>query len=143
VAAGGTGSTAVDLGEIRRSEEAINVLAARGAAGPHMSNDPALVLLGALIADVDTPGTRRASPQRGPAPAWPGRAERTVAWPALSGPPSRGAAAWLGAAIVGAVVAGLASITSLMATSTLARLTRGPASRGRRQPWAVRPRRMR
>jgi hypothetical protein len=44
---------------------------------------------------------------------------------------------------VGAVVAGLASITSLMATSTLARLTRGPASRGRRQPWAVRPRRMR
>ena len=35
--AGGTGGRAVDLGEIRRSEEAINVLAARGAAGPDLT----------------------------------------------------------------------------------------------------------
>ncbi len=55
--AGGTGDQAADLGEIRRSEEAINVLAARGAAGPDLTHDPALALLGALVADVDTPGT--------------------------------------------------------------------------------------
>jgi len=55
--AGDTGSQAADLDEIRRSEEAINVLAARGAAGPDLTHDPALALLGALAADVDTPGT--------------------------------------------------------------------------------------
>ena len=44
--AGGTGGQAVDLGEIRRSEEAINVLAARGADGPQLLHDPALALLG-------------------------------------------------------------------------------------------------
>ena len=55
--AGAAGDQAADLGEIRRSEEAINVLAARGAAGPDLTHDPALALLGALVADVDTPGT--------------------------------------------------------------------------------------
>ncbi len=69
-AAGGTGGQAVDLGEIRRSEEAINVLAARGAAGPDLTHDPALVLLVALIADVDTPG-----PLAGPGDR-PGRVAR-------------------------------------------------------------------
>ena len=96
-AAGGTGGQAVDLGEIRRSEEAINVLAARGAAGPQLRHDPVLALLGA---------------------------------------PSQGAAAWLRAAVAGGVVAGLASITSLIATTMLARLGRGPA-RGAR--WGQRP----
>jgi hypothetical protein len=164
-AAGGTGDQAVDLGEIRRSEEAINVLAARGAAGPDLTHDPALALLGALVADVDTPGTlagrcadvlgdlrharaphirparrrhaqgrhaqvRPAPGRRAPgwrAQAWPGRAadQRAEAWQALA-TPSRGAAAWLRAAAAGGVVAALASVTSLIATSMLARLTRAP-----------------
>jgi hypothetical protein len=165
-AAGGTGDQAVDLGEIRRSEEAINVLAARGAAGPDLTHDPALALLGALVADVDTPGTlagrcadvlgdlrhahaphirparrrhrqgrhapvRHAPVRHAPgwrAPAWPGRAadQRAEAWQALA-TPSRGAAAWLRGAVAGGVVAALASVTSLIATSMLARLTGAPA----------------
>jgi hypothetical protein len=171
-AAGGTGGQAVDLGEIRRSGEAINALAARGAAGAELRHDPALVLLGALVADVDTPSTR-AEPgveahgdgrdsggldsggldsdgrhgdgRHGDglaAPAWPGRAatQRAAARHALAGPQSRGAAAWLRAAVAGGVVAGLASVTSLIATSMLARLARGPA-RGSR--WEQRPARSR
>ena len=152
--AGGTGGRAVDLGEIRRSEEAINVLAARGAAGPELAHDPALALLGALVADVDTPGTaggRLVSPgwttSRAPSAraGWPGRAagQRAEAWHALAAAPSRGAAAWLRAAVAGGLVAGLASITSLIATSMLARLARGPARGGRRRPRHVRPRRVR
>lgn len=142
-AAGGTGGRAVDLGEIRRSEEAINRLAARGAAGAGLAHDPALTLLGALIADVDTPGTRHPGSQPGRAAAWPGRAERAAGWPALSGAPSRGAAAWLRAAVAGGVVAGLASVTSLIATSMLARLARGPARGGRWDQRPTRPRRVR
>jgi hypothetical protein len=144
-AAGGTGGQAVDLGEIRRSEEAINLLAARRAAGPELTRDPALVLLGALAADVDTPGTgaEHAGRPHGPAqPAWPGRAAagRAGAWQALAGAQPRGAAAWLRTAVAGGVVAGLASVTSLIATSMLARLARGPA-RGAR--WGRRPARLR
>lgn len=141
--AGGTGGRAVDLSEIRRSEEAINVLAARGAAGPELNADPALALLGALVADVDAPGTLAEPRVHGPGDlqharaGWPGRAagQRAEAWQAL-GAPSQGAAAWLRAAVAGGVVAGLASITSLIATSMLARLGRGPA-RGAR--WGQRP----
>jgi len=151
--AGGTGDQAVDLGEIRRSEEAINVLAARGAGGPELSHDPALMLLGALVADVDTPGTVTEPGVPGPGDrhsdraraGWSGRAagQRAEAWQALAGAPSRGAAAWLRAAVAGGVVAGLASITSLIATSMLARLARGPVTGGRWQPRPVRPRRVR
>jgi hypothetical protein len=192
--AGGTGGQAVDLGEIRRSEEAINLLAARSAAGPDLTHDPALALLGALVTDVDTPGTlagpgahvlgdfRHTHARRTHAPhgharsarghhaqdrlaqdrhaqgwqaqgwlaqgwqararaAWPGGAadQRAEAWQALA-TPSRGAAAWLRAAVAGGVVASLASITSLIATSMLARLARGPA-RGAR--WGQRPARRR
>ncbi len=150
---GGTGSRAVDLNEIRRSEEAINVLAARGAAGLEQAHDPALTLLGALVADVDTPGTATGPGVPGldglqgarARAGWPERAagQRADAWHALAGPPSRGAAAWLRAAVAGGVVAGLASITSLLATSMLARLTRGPSRGGRWQPRHVRPRRVR
>jgi hypothetical protein len=165
VAAGGTGGQAVDLGEIRRSEEAINVLAARCAAGAQLPHDPALALLGALIADVDTPSTRAGPGDAAPggarpgdaapggarpgdsrpgglaSPAWPGRAaaQRAAARHALA-PQSRGVAAWLRAAVAGGVVAGLASVTSLIATSMLARLARGPA-RGSR--WEQRPARSR
>jgi hypothetical protein len=190
--AGDTGSQAADLDEIRRSEEAINVLAARGAAGPDLTHDPALALLGALAADVDTPGTpagrradvlgdlrharapynhtrpaRRRPAQGRPAPgrpapgwgvpgwrapAWPGRAadQRAEAWQALA-TPSRGTAAWVRAAVAGGVAAALASVTSLIATSMLARLTRGPGRGPIRGPargaWRgqrpARPRRMR
>ena len=148
-AAGGTGGQAVDLGEIRRSEEAINVLAARGAAGPQLLHDPALALLGALAADVDTPGTRAervAAWPGGPAqPAWPGRAaaEPAVAWQSLADAQPRGAAVWLRTAAAGGVVAGLASVTSLIATSMLARLARGPARGGGWQRRPARPRRQR
>jgi hypothetical protein len=121
---GGTGGRAVDLGEIRRSEDAINVLAARGAAGLELTRDPALMLLGSLVADVDTPGTVTE-------PGVPG----------LAGAPSRGAGVWLRAAVTGGVVAGLASVTSLIATSMLARLTRGSSRAGRWQPRHVRPHR--
>ena len=160
--AGSTGGRAVDLAEIRRSEEAINVLAARGAARAELTHDPALVLLGALVADVDTPGTLRephASGSGVPGPGvpgpgdvhralaragWPGRAagQRAEAWRALAAAPSRGTAAWLRAAVAGGVVASLASITSLVATSMLARLARGPARGGRWQPRPVRWRRV-
>jgi hypothetical protein len=170
-AAGGTGGQAIDLGEIRRSEEAINVLAARGAASAQLSHDPALALLGALVADVDTPGTRAergaapglaadrreahgraahgaAGPGGLASPAWPARrtparraaAQRAAARQALAGAQSRGATAWLRAAVAGGVVAGLASVTSLIATSMLARLARGPARGGR---WGQRPARSR
>jgi hypothetical protein len=151
--AGGTGGRAVDLGEIRRSEEAIDVLAARGAAGAEQAHDAALVLLGALVADVDTPDTLTEPGVPGPGDferalaraGWPGRTagQRAEAWRALAAAPSQGAAAWLRAAVAGGVVAGLASITSLIATSMLTRLTRGPARGGRWQPRHVRPRRER
>jgi len=172
--AGATGGQAVDLGEIRRSEEALNVLAARGAGGPQHSRDPALALLGALVADVDVPGAPaghgdagqadlssgraagagRAGGAGGPGgpgaagqaqPAWPGRVavQRAAAWQALAGAQSRGVAARLRAAVAGGVVAGLVSVTSLIATSMLARLARGPARGGRWQQRPVRPRRVR
>jgi hypothetical protein len=151
--AGGTGSRAVDLGEIRRSEEAINLLAGCGAAGTELTHDPALALLGALVADVGTPGTLPEPGVPGPGDSgrtlgrarWPGRAagQRAEAWQALAAAPSRGAAGWLRAAVAGGVVAGLASITSLIATSMLARLARGPARGGRRQSRPVRRRRVR
>ena len=77
-------------------------------------------------------------------PAWPGRAAgRAEAWPSLAAAQSRGAAGWLRAAVAGGVVAGLASVTSLIATSMLARLARGPARGGRWQRRQVRPRRLR
>jgi hypothetical protein len=129
------------------------VLAARGAAGAELTHDQALVLLGALVADVDTPGTLTGPGVPGPGDlervlaraGWPDRVagQRAEAWQALAAAPSRGAAAWLRAAVAGGVVAGLASITSLVATSMLARLARGPARGGRWQPRPVRWRRVR
>lgn len=83
---GGTGHEAVDLGEIRRSEELINQLAARehtggvqaavpaappghrpvagfpGGTSPGAGADPAVAMLAALIGDVDTPPERTARP---------------------------------------------------------------------------------
>ena len=137
----------------------------------------ALALLGALVADVDTPGTlpgrcadvlgdlrhahaphirparrrhaqggaqvRHAPARHAPgwrAQAWPGRAadQRAEAWQALA-TPSRGAAAWLRAAVAGGVVAALASVTSLIATSMLARLTRAPVQGPARAPSGGQP----
>ncbi len=79
------------------------------------------------------PGLDDLEARPGARAGWPGRAagQRAEAWQALAAAPSRGAAAWLRAAVAGGVVAGLASITSLIATSMLARLARGPVP-GRR-----------
>jgi hypothetical protein len=142
-APGGTGGQAVDLGEIRRAEEAINVLAARRAAGPELTHDPALALLSALVAEVDTPSTLA-----GADPDWPGwsrgaAAEQAGAWQALAGASSQDAAGWPRAGVAGGVVAGLASVTSLIATSMLARLTRGPARGARWGSRRARSRRVR
>src|ERR1019366_7734782 len=96
--AGGTGGQAVDLGEIRRSEEALNVLGARGAGGPEHSRDPALALLGALVADVDMPGALAGPGDGGQADLSPGGAggtggTRREEAGGSSGPPGRAACA--------------------------------------------------
>jgi hypothetical protein len=138
---GGTGHAAVDLSEIRRSEELIDRLAARealagpgaerraGGSGPGSPGDPAAALLAALSADVDVPALQDEPVMT------PGRA---AAGGAMSIPPSRGLAEWLRAAVAGAVVAGLAGTTSLITASMLARLSRGAGGRGRVPPrgWA-------
>jgi hypothetical protein len=141
VAAGNPGDGAVDLGEIRRSEEVIGVLAARAATPAPMLRDPAVALLSALAADVDA---RDAVPGRRPG-VLPGPARhlrRTAGVPVAASP--RGTAAWVRAAAAGAVVAGT---TSVVAAGMLARLARGPAGGfGRSERgWGatVRPRRTR
>ncbi len=136
---GGTGHEAVDLSEIRRSEELINRLAARGAlpgsaglgaehraGGSGAAGDPAAALLAALAADVDVPALQD---QAVIPPAVAPR--RAAAWEAVAGQPSRGLAGWLRAAAAGAVVAGLAGTTSLITASMLARLSRGAGAGGR------------
>jgi len=138
---GGTGHGAVDLSEIRRSEELIDRLAARealagpgaerraGGSEPGSPGDPAAALLAALSADVDVPALQD-------------QPVMTPGWAAVGGaravPPSRGLADWLRAAVAGAVVAGLAGTTSLITASMLARLSRGAGGRGRvpAQGWA-------
>ena len=123
---GGAGYGAVDLSEIRRSEELIDRLAARGAAGPVPLDDPAAALLAALSADVDVPA-RQDQPVIRPVMA-PAAAAVTGT---MAAAPSPGLAAWLRAAVAGAVVAGLAGTTSLITASMLARLSRGAGGRGR------------
>ena len=83
VAAGNPGDGAVDLSEIRRSEEIIDVLAERVAMPARMQCDPAVTLLSALAADVDAreadlgvlAGTRP-GPASGPAQPGAARAPR-------------------------------------------------------------------
>lgn len=144
---GAPGTVAADLSEIRQAEEAIKLLAARAAVPPGVRDDPAVTLLTALAADVDTPGAEVAPDPRvralrrrarGWEPASPARG-----WEPAT--PARGLAAWLRTAVAGAVVAGLAGTTSLIAASMLARLTGGRA-RPRARGWAgrhARPRRFR
>jgi hypothetical protein len=135
---GAPGTVAADLGEIRRAEEAIELLAVRAAAPPGLRDDPAVALLTALAADVDTPGAEVA-----PDPRVRALRRRARGWEPAS--PARGLAAWLRTAVAGAVVAGLAGTTSLIAASMLARLTGGRA-RPRARGWAgrhARPRRFR
>ena len=138
-AAGGTGGQAVDLGEIRRAEEAINVLAARRATGPELTHDPALALLGALVAEVDTPSTLAGADHGWPDGLdWRGRAGLAGAgWrPGRTGRVAAGGGRRRS-------LAGLASVTSLIATSMLARLARGPARGARRGSRRARSRRVR
>jgi IMP dehydrogenase len=102
VTAGDPGDGAVDLGEIRCSEDIVGLLGARAAMPAQLLRDPAVALLSALASDVDA---RDAVP----APA-----------PAISG--------WARAAAAGAVIAGVAAGTaSVVAAGMLARLARGPA----------------
>jgi hypothetical protein len=182
---GGTGQDAVDLSEIRRSDELISRLAARrcvpwgssrrmaggsggssprvsgweagcaagvsppsgrmaggsGGSSPRADTDPALSVLAALVADVDSSPGPASRPVAGRSAPQPGRAAR----PAADGS-AGGVVAWLRAAVMGAVVAGLAGTTSLVAASVLARLYRVTGGRaGAAAPYRApsRPRRYR
>jgi hypothetical protein len=134
VAAGNPGDGAVDLSEIRRSEEIIDVLAERVAMPARMRRDPAVTLLSALAADVDArdagpgvlAGTRPSPARRRPSTA-AGR-------PAAALAPAPGIGAWARVAAAGAVAAGAAATASFVAAGMLARLARGPASDGSRGP---------
>jgi hypothetical protein len=132
VAAGNPGDGAVDLSEIRRSEEIIDVLAERVAIPARMLRDPAVTLLSALAADVDAReaglGVRtgtRPGPARRRTGGAAGRPERA---------PALGIGAWARVAAAGAVAAGAAGSTGFVAAGLLARLARGPASDGSRGP---------
>lgn len=150
VAAGDPGDGAVDLSEIRRSEEIVGVLAARAAAPAAMLHDPAVALLSALTADIDARdaaiGARDAAADA--RDAAPGARPRVLRGPAharrgAAGVPVRrspgGIAAWVRAAAAGAVVAGVAGTTSVVTAGMLARLARGPASGSRRlaRDWSL------
>jgi hypothetical protein len=129
VAAGNPGDGAVDLSEIRRSGEVIEVLAERVAMPARMLHDPAVTLLSALAADVDAreaglgvlTGTRSGPARRRPG-ATAGRLVRA---------PVPRIGAWVRVAAAGAVAAGT---TSFVAAGMVARLARGPASDGSRGP---------
>lgn len=144
VAAGDPGDGAVDLSEIRRSEEIVGVLAARAPTPAPMPHDPAVALLRALTADIDARG---AAPDARPSVLLrPAHARRSATGVPL--PPSPGGvAAWIRAAAAGTVVAGVAGTTSVVAAGMLARLARGPARGSRRlaRDWSslVGPRRTR
>ncbi len=133
VTAGNPGDGAVDLGEIRRSDEIIGVLGARAARPEQFLEDPAVTLLSALAADVNA-GDAIPGDLPAPAPAAhrrpasgcqvPRQVPRRAPAPAIS--------TWARAAAVNAVIAGVAGSTSVVAAGMLARLARGPASGPRR-----------
>jgi hypothetical protein len=111
VAAGNPGDGAVDLSEIRRSEEIIDVLAERVAMPARMQRDPAVTLLSALAADVDVRDADLGVPAgTRPGPARPSPARRRPS--AAAGRPARAPAprigAWARVAAAGAVAAGSA-----------------------------------
>jgi hypothetical protein len=111
VAAGNPGDGAVDLSEIRRSEEIIDVLAERVAMPARMQRDPAVTLLSALAADVDVRDADLGVPAgTRPGPARPSPARRRPS--AAVGRPARAPAprigAWARVAAAGAVAAGSA-----------------------------------
>jgi hypothetical protein len=112
-----------------------------GGSSPRADTDPAVSVLAALVADVDSsPGPAR-RPAAGRSMARPSRAAR----PAADGS-AAGVVGWLRAAVTGALVAGLAGTTSLVAASVLARLYRvtGGRAGAAARDWAPsRPRRYR
>jgi hypothetical protein len=125
VAAGRPGDGAVDLGEIRRSDEIIGVLAARAATPRPLLRDPAVAALCALTADVDGwDGAPQAPPGMLHGLRRRGRGGADVLRVAA---PPRGMASWVRAAVAGVVVAGIAGTTSVVTAGMLARLARGPA----------------
>jgi hypothetical protein len=136
VAAGNPGDGAIDLGEIRWSEEIINVLAARAATPAVMRRDPAVALLSALAADIDAvgdplagtrerlPGLRRSvSGVRRSVSGRP-RSVSSLRRSVSGGRPVRRPAHRIGWARPGAVgaVAGVAGALSVVAAGMLARL---------------------
>ena len=124
VAPGNPANGAVDLGEIRRSEEIIGALGARAAMSAPQLSDPAVALLRALAADADGRNAAADLPPGGtPNPASP----RLVPADSFLGPVRAPAIAWAMAAAAGAVAAGIAGSTSVAATDMLARLARSPA----------------
>lgn len=149
VAPGDPGDGAIDLGEIRRSEEIIDVLAARAATAAPLLSDPAVALLSVLAADVDARdavpealadalrGEALADALRGEALADAFRgAARHHRIAAVGSPlpaPAPGITTWARAAAAGALVAGAAGTTSVVAAG---RLARGPASGPSRSGWA-------
>jgi len=125
VTAGNPGDGAIDLGEIRWSEEIINVLAARATTPAGMRHDPAVALLSALAADIDAvPGplarTRESLPGRRRSASGH---RRTVSGHrrSLSGGGPVRRTDWARPGAVGAV-AGVAGALSVVAAGMLARL---------------------
>jgi hypothetical protein len=114
VTAGSPGDGAIDLGEIRWSEEIINMLAGRAATPAAARRDPAVALLSALAADVDAAGDRFARTRV----SRPGRRRS-----ATGGRPvrRRDRIGWVRPGAVG-VAAGVAGALSVVAAGLLARL---------------------
>jgi hypothetical protein len=136
VTAGNPGDGAIDLGEIRWSEEIINVLAARAATPAGMRHDPAVALLSALAADIDAvpgplartreslPGRRRSASGRRRTVSGRGRTASGHRRSLSAVRPVRRPAHQIDWARPGAVgaVAGVAGALSVVAAGMLARL---------------------
>lgn len=154
---GGASAGAVDLGAIRRTDAIVDLLASRRLRQPSVLQDPAVLLLGALAADVDVEiaaavaadgasvgerrdvGGRQGLPGCGhPDPSLPASpaGREPVSW-------EQSAVAWLRTAAAAAVVAtmaGAATTTGIAVTGMLMRLARQATSEPRSaptRPWAA------
>jgi hypothetical protein len=115
VTAGSPGDGAIDLGEIRWSEEIINMLAGRAATPAAVRRDPAVALLSALTADIDAAGDPFARTRV----SRPGRRRSASRGRLVSRPAHR--IGWVRPGAVG-VAAGVAGALSVVAAGLLARL---------------------
>lgn len=124
-ARGAPGGQAVDLSEIRRSDAIMDLLASRRLMRPRAVHDPAIALLSALAADVDSPATEDLAAPTGHRGAGQGR-------------PVPAADTWVRVAAAVAV-AGAAATTGIMVTGMLARLARMGLSQPGRPVGGARP----